>query len=260
MPGLRDLQAGFMNFLQSRDGDIAALVIGDEILDSATRLAIYKNAYTTRLTQSLETDHPVLAQYLGDDLFDQMVSGYLACYPSQYFSLRDFGDSLPGYLAGTDPFASTPILAELARFERLLLFAFDASDAAAVTPPALHAIPACDWPNMRIVLHPSVSTFAACWNSVESWQAMRAGGDDTPMACASDSREWLLWRGVDRLTQFRVLSPEGKALFSVLASGGTFTEGCEALLDFVPQDEISPVAATLIVQWVGSGLISQLLS
>ena len=82
MSALRDLQLGFMSFLQAQDGDFSDLVIGDETLDTATRLEIYRNAYTTRLKKSIETDHPVLGVYLGDDLFDRLVSGYIALYPS----------------------------------------------------------------------------------------------------------------------------------------------------------------------------------
>jgi hypothetical protein len=203
MPGLRDLQHSFMNFLQSQTGDVAALVSGDETLDVATRLEIYRNAYSTRLMKSLETDHPVLGSYLGDDLFERMASGYIAQCPSEATSLRDFGEGLSDYLAATKPFSDNPILAEITRFERQLLFAFDAADAGCAGVEDLQSIAPEDWPGMRVELHPSVCVFTAHWNSVESWQALTA--EHAPPRAEESTRHWVLWRGVDRLTQFRAI-------------------------------------------------------
>ena len=168
MPELRDLQHRFMSFLQSQTGGVTAFVIGDETLDVATRLEIYRNAYASRLKKSIETDHPVLGSYLGDDLFERMASGYIAQCPSEVTSLRDYGNCLSDYLATTEPFSDTPILAEIARFERQLLFAFDAADAVCAGVEDLQSIAPEDWPGMRLEFHPSVCIFAAHWNSVES--------------------------------------------------------------------------------------------
>jgi hypothetical protein len=253
---LRELQLGFMSFLQSQDGDFSDFVIGDETLDTATRLEIYRNAYTTRLKKSIETDHPILGVYLGDDLFDRLVSGYIALYPSEYSSLREFGENLPEYLACTVPFSENLILAEIAEFERQLLFAFDAGEAKCARLKDLQAIAPQDWPDLRVVLHPSVCIFTACWNSVESWQAMRAE-NAPPAATDNHARQWLIWRGNDRLTQFRPLGAEGEVVFSVLAKGGTFSEACELLLDILPEERISTVAAECLLQWVGDGVISE---
>jgi hypothetical protein len=256
MSALRDLQRGFMSFLQSQDGDFSDFVIGDETLDTETRLEIYRNAYTTRLKKSIETDHPVLGLYLGDDLFDRMVGGYIALHPSEYSSLREFGENLPEYLACTVPFSENPILAEIAEFERRLLFAFDASEAKCARVEDLQAITPQDWPELRVVLHPSVCIFVALWNSVESWQALKA--DNTPPAATDNqARQWMIWRGTDRLTQFRPLGAEGEVVFSVLAKGGSFSEACELLLDILPEERISTLAAECLLQWVGDGVISQ---
>jgi hypothetical protein len=259
MSGLRDLQHSFMNFLQSQTGGVAAFVIGDETLDVATRLEIYRNAYASRLKKTIETDHPVLGSYLGDDLFERMASGYIAQCPSEVTSLRDFGKSLSDYLAGTKPFSDNPILAEIARFERQLLFAFDAADASCARVEDLQSLTAEDWPEMRVELHPSVGIFTAHWNSVESWQALRAE-QAPPPAAASMQRNWMLWRGADRLTQFRALSTESEAMFFGLAQGGTFSEACEALLEKMPEDQVSVVAAGLLLQWVEAGVVSKLLA
>ena len=96
-----------------------------------------------------------------------MVAGYIAAYPSRETSLRYFSEQLPIFLANTKPFSEHPVLAELARFERYLLTAFDASDAQAASAAMLSQIPAQDWPQLHFRLHPSVQRYQSDWNAVE---------------------------------------------------------------------------------------------
>jgi hypothetical protein len=82
----------------------------------------------------IDSENEMLGIYLGDDLFEQMVDGYIDSAPSQHPSLRFFGDRLPDYLQDTLPFSDHPILAEIASFERSLLNACDS----AYTAPLNH--------------------------------------------------------------------------------------------------------------------------
>ena len=256
MPPLRKLQRQFMSFLQSQDGAIGSCVLGDNRLDVPTRLEIYRNAYSTRLKKSIETDHPVLGSYLGDDLFELMAGAYITACPSAYPSLREFADSLPGYLENNEPFSDNPIIAEIALFERRLLFAFDAADAERAQPDDLQTLAPEDWPAMRVQFHPSACLFTAHWNSVESWQALKE--DQAPPAAVEQLQHWLLWRGDDRLTQFQPLSVEGEIIFSALAADKTFAEVCESLLEGVAEEQVSACAAGQLVQWLEAGVVSKI--
>ncbi len=128
MPKLKELQDHFSNYLLSINDDIADLVIDQGALDRYSRLDIYKNAYIVRLTKCIESDHPILSVYLGDELFENLANGYVAEHPSIYTSLRQYGDHLPDYLSQHEPFKSVPILTEMATFERRMMSAFDAAD------------------------------------------------------------------------------------------------------------------------------------
>ena len=68
------------------------------LIDVNTRLGIYKNAYQVRLQETIDTDHTVLGQYLGDDLYQLMMNDYITQHPSHQFSLRHFSDELPNFL------------------------------------------------------------------------------------------------------------------------------------------------------------------
>jgi len=97
-----------------------------------------------RLREFIEVDHRVLGIYLGDDLFDLVAAEYVKQCPSSKTSLRHFADQLPGFLARTEPFSAHGQIPELARFERLLMTAFDAAEANKLPNEALAVLPMLD--------------------------------------------------------------------------------------------------------------------
>ena len=258
MPRLSDLQQQFSDYLLSRSDDISACIVDDKKLSKQTRLEIYKNAYAIRLKKCIETDHPMLGKYLGDELFETMANGYINTYPSHYTSLRKYCDNLPGYLCTTEPFSSAPILAEIAMFERTMLNAFDAADDKRATTEELKLIKSEKWPTIKISFHPSVYVFTAYWNSAESWQALK--NENTPPEATKGSQQrWLIWRGSDLLTQFSSLSNEGHIMFDCFESGGNYADVCETLLPHVPKEQISELTLKYLFEWLNLGLVKNII-
>jgi hypothetical protein len=255
MSTLADIQRSFASYLQGGPANVAEHVIDDARLGTALRLEIYKSAYRIRLTKCIEGDHAVLCSYLGDELFELLAAGYIASCPSNHPSLRYFCERLPDYLRDTAPFSQTPILADIAAFERTLMSAFDAPDSPVAGKDSLQILPPEDWPNLRVRFHPSVHLFATQWNTVESWQALKQG--EAPAAAGqNDQQHWLVWRGRDRLTEFRSLAPAGLWFYDALHKGGNLTRACEALLEILPEEEISASTVSYLTGWLESGLIS----
>ncbi|MGD2082589.1 MAG: DNA-binding domain-containing protein [Chromatiales bacterium] len=255
MPSLHELQSTFLDFLLEGSGGCEGLVADDARVGRARRLAIYANAYRLRLREAIETDHPALGAYLGDELFDRMVHGYVRAHPSRGRSLRHFADSLPGYLAGTPPFDGHPQIAELAAFERVMLDAFDAPEAPRRSLSDLIDLEAGAWPGMGLRLHPSCRVFRPQWNAVEIWKAIKAGTvppDPAPVAHA-----WLVWRGTDRLTHFVPLGADGLYMLEAMADGAAFASACEGLLRWHDESAVSAAALGHLSSWLGHGLVSE---
>lgn len=253
---LQQRQQQLMDFLLGRDEAIASHVVDQGGIGSDIRLAIYRNAYRIRLRETIDVDHPVIGSYLGDDLFDQMVDGYIDNHPSSFSSLRQFADALPAFLAEHPPFAEHPQIAELARFERMLLSAFDAADADRLPADHLTTIPAEQWPELHIRFHPSVQLFNTEWNVVEIWQQLKA--EQTPPAPEQETAFWLLWRNDERLTEFRSLSPQELVLLQGCLNGHNFAQLCEDLLEHVAEDEVANMLVGTISKWLQQGLISRI--
>lgn len=256
MTNLRELQRAFSGYVLRSEPDIALHVNGDQALSGEQRLGIYHSAYRMRLRATIESDHPVLCAYLGDELFELLAANYVAAHPSNSTSLRQFCDHLPAYLRADKAFAEHPVLSELAGFERCLLDAFDAASAARVAPTTLIELPAQQWPEMTLRFHPSLIRFEADLNAVQIWQAMKAG--QTPPAVDAVASTWLIWRNPERLTQFRSIGDAEIVAIECCRSGGSFADMCAALQPYYDDAELAGTALGLLQDWLTQGLIVHL--
>jgi len=256
MSSLRKLQLNFANYLLGDVEDIESFVTDDKKVGRQTRLRIYKNAYQVRLKKCIESDHPVLCTYLGDTLFEELATGYIEKNPSRFTSLRYFCDALPEYLATIAPFIEVPILAEIASLERLMLTAFDAAEAEVLSLETFQSIPPEQWPDMKLVFHPSVHIFTANWNSVESWQAIKQENTPEPATQFEQREYWLIWRGSDHLTQFRSLPEVAWLMLNAFQQGKCFADICEMMLDYLAEEDIGIRAVTILKTWLEYGVVT----
>jgi hypothetical protein len=227
-------------------------------IDIKTRLGIYQNAYQVRLQETIDTDHNILGQYLGGELYELMMNEYISRYPSQQFSLRHFSEQLPTFLASHSPFNEHPQIFELARFEQRLLNTFDAPDSERANFSLLKELPPQDWPELKIRFHPSVQLLENHWNSVEIYQALK--DNQTPPEAVNNKNSWLLWRNTERLTEFRPIDDSTVSILLSLQKGLSFSEVCQGLLDFLPEQEVSNTALQVLTYWLNSGLVARLVS
>ncbi|MGB1261623.1 MAG: putative DNA-binding domain-containing protein [Cognaticolwellia sp.] len=251
---LQALQQQMMNYLTQDELAIAQHVADQGSISRDARLHIYKNAYQMRLQETLDNDHPILGLYLGDELFAQMVSGYISAYPSNNTSLRHFADLLPQFLANNAPFKDYPLLSELAHFERLLMVAFDAKDSERLTRQQLLTTPDNQWPDLVFRFHPSVQIATFDFNTVEAWQALKQ--QQAPEPAKPMRNSWLLWRNNERLTQFKSISPQEHSLINMMLKGDHFASLCEYLATSTPNEDISQLALNYLLSWIDDGILA----
>lgn len=255
---LKQRQQQLMAYILGNGDEIAEHIQGDDRALAGLRLHIYRNNYQAGLRGVLESDFEMLGLYLGDTLFEQMVTGYLAAYPSKYKSLRDFGTQLPEFLRTHPPFNEHPQLAELARFERLLLRAFDAADAPRAQVDDLLALAHDQWPELKLRFHPSVQVFSAQWNVVPIWQALKA--QQAPPQATAEISVWVLWRNAERLTEFGSVDSLEARCLSAFMSGNSLSEVAEQLLDHQTEEALTQWLVETLMRWLQQGWIRQLVT
>lgn len=264
MNQLSKLQHTFQDcVLHPGQPDATAWVSASGRADPETQLSIYSYAYAARLKEVLGNDYPAVLMAIGDDYFNALADDYIQAHPSHYFSLRDFGRDLPGFIAAliqqhehpAIQWQAMPWLHELTLFEWTLGQAFDAADVTSLTEQDMAAIPPEAWPDLKFTLHPSVQRLDFEWNIPEMWQALTAD-EPTPVDAMRDTTSpWLIWRE-QLITRFRSMTTDEQLALDALGEGANFNDICEALASLIPEHEVPLRAAGLLKGWLAQGLIS----
>ncbi|NMY04964.1 DUF2063 domain-containing protein [Pseudomonas sp. WS 5059] len=141
--------------------------------DPASRFAVYRNNVHSSLINALADSYPVTLQLVGDRFFRAMAGMYVQAYPPTSPLLNEYGSDLADFIQGFAPAASVPYLADVARLERLRINAYHAADAPVADSQAvinqLQQLPSLG--NVRLQLHPSVTTLQSSYAVVALWAA-----------------------------------------------------------------------------------------
>ena len=258
MNKLLNLEHAFQNYLLHANPDILHHVIGTNKVPVDVRLEIYQYAYRSRLHEALMTSYSILQRYLGDEEFEALCYAYIESHPSNFRSIRWFGDQLPTYLSKHPPYRDYPYLAELAHLEWTLALVFDAADDDVMQLEDMQNIPAEAWITMRLQSHPSVYRLPLSWNVVQLWQAIT--NDQTPdkPQQSESTIDWILWRN-ELVSQFSSLSEDEAWAIDAVMNHLTFGEICEGLCQWVHEDHAGMHAASLLKGWISAGLITKVI-
>ena len=248
MSRLAELQRSFLRSIVDAAPHVYPALCDRDGIARELGLGIYTHAYRARLREVLGNDHAVLAAYLGDRLWDELCEVYIAAHPSGYRSLRNFGGSLPAFVAHQAPFREHAEIAELALFERTLLDCFDAADAQVANWQQLQSLSPDYWPALRPRLAPSVRRLSLSSNAVAIWIALKAE-QVPPKATTATRTEWLCWRDGELVTRFRSIDVEEAALIDHFLAGGDFSEACELLLNGHAADAVPARALAHLARW-----------
>ncbi|MBV8910709.1 MAG: putative DNA-binding domain-containing protein [Gammaproteobacteria bacterium] len=251
---LERVQGDFQDYMLHGRRAVQEHVVGSDRVPVATRLAIYGDAYRSRLAEALESNYPALARLLGETDFQRLASEYVRTHESPFFSIRYYGDALTQFLATHEEYVAAPVLAELARWEWAMTNAFDAPDTAPISDQTLACVPPQQWAKLRFVWHPSVQRLTLAWNVPQLWQALRDETERPPAELAAAPVHWLLWRR-ELTTCFRSLPQTEAGVLDAARSGWPFAELCELLCEEVGESEAPAASASLLRGWVNAGLI-----
>jgi len=254
MKALESLENDFQSFLLTGAASIEKRVVGSARVPIATRLAIYGNAYRSRLAETLEAHYPALLAFLGAAGFDELCGAYIDAHDSHFASIRYYGGELATFLAVHADYKSTPVLCELARWEWAMTEVFDAADAAPIDAQALAQIAPEEWAGLKFDLHPSLRRLDLNWNAPPLWKALTAGESPPAVAAQNEPVAWLLWRRELQI-YFRPLAAAEARALAALRAGQSFGVLCVALCASASEAQAPARAAGFLREWVESGMI-----
>ncbi|KAF1022702.1 MAG: hypothetical protein GAK37_03332 [Pseudomonas sp.] len=257
---LTDWQLAFEQHLLSEtptaDSGFAATLLGGPTLDVETGLAIYHNAYISRLQEVLRHDYSAVWYWLGDDEFATLSEAFIRRYPSAHYSLRWLGERFPAFiLEHLVPEQSAPLV-ELARLEWAFTLAFDAPAGVPLALQDMARLAPEDWPGLQVQLVPSVQQILCRFNTVAIWRASKNEGDFPGSQALPEGHICLTWRQ-QNVCQYRTLeAAEAWALMGMVETGWNFSELCGELA-VTYQEGAALQAVTWLKQWIQDGLLAR---
>ncbi|KRA07734.1 HvfC/BufC N-terminal domain-containing protein [Pseudomonas sp. Root569] len=257
---LIDWQLAFEQHLLSEtsiaNSGFAATLLGGPTLDVDTGLAIYHNAYLSRLQEVLRHDFGAIWYWLGDDEFALLTQAYIRRYPSAHYSLRWLGERFAVFILEHLVAEQSAPLAEMARLEWAFTLAFDAPQGAPLTLNDMAQLAPEDWPALQVTPAPSVQQLLCRFNTVAIWRASKEQLDFPGSQALNLAQICLVWRH-ENVCHYRSLEPEEAcALAGMVTTGWSFSELCAQLA--VTYEEGAPLqAATWLKQWIQDGLLER---
>lgn len=245
--------------IQMPPGELEKVVTRSRALSAAERLAIYANAYHTRLLECLGEVYPMLKRALGEETFEGFAFGYLQEYPSRSYTLNALGKQFPLYLQETRPAAPEveaeafeselaeghgalakdwpDLLIDLARLEWAIYEVFDGPGMEGkplLGFDQLTGIPPERWAEVRLQPVPCLQVLATRFPVNDYYTALRkAEGDQgvaVPAACESfvalTRRNFVVRRYSVSRTEFELLKAvqEGKTVGEAVEHAAAFAD------------------------------------
>jgi len=256
MNDLANLQALFQEHVVHGTQENVEVFVGDQKASAKERAGVYYNAYRLRLIEILRIDFPGLCALMTAEEFDALGERYLDAQPSHYPTVRWFGKHLAAFLANDVVLAERSCLAEMATFEWARGKAFDAADAEVVSVDELGAVPAHDWPSLRLEFHASLQRSVYTWNIGPIWRAVNAGESAPAPVRLSKPEQLALWRK-GLVIYWRSFGEAEAWALDEFVSGGSFADVCAGLCDWFDAEEVPVEVAGMLRQWITEGLVTQ---
>ena len=249
MASLPEVQARFAAALRGERGLLETDVVDDGI-ESAARLAVYRNNARATFEGALERTYPVLRRRVGEDYFRRLAHGYRQRFPSRHGDLHWVGEHFARYLAETEAGTGYEWLAELAELEWACECAFIAARESPVQPQELLALVPDDLARARLRLQPSLHCVASSFPVLDVWRANQPDADGHAVDLALGGQCVLVGCGPDGL-ELAEVSRTGLEFTHLLQSGALLGAAVEASgLDLA---ELPGVLGRLF----GSGLVTE---
>jgi Putative DNA-binding domain len=247
-------QASFMDQILSEDQPLPA----GWTPRMAAGLAVYRNAYRTRLVEVLQGTFPRTLKWVGEAAFDQAAAHHLIVKPPRSWTVDLAGAGFPKTVA--ELFGSDPEVGDLAWLEWAMHLNFVATDPVPIDAQQFsEATAAFDddgWTNLTVGLIPDIHIRDVAHDIVGLWQALDAEVTpelkllETPQAC-------IVWR--EGLRSVCAQWPVGEgALLQRYANGHSFGRICEDLSRDLGDEAAAALAGQVLAKLIAMGFIERI--
>ncbi len=219
---------------------------------------VYRNTVMAGCVDALQANFPTVCQFVGPDWFRGAARCHVQRHPPEQPALVHYGKDFADFLAGFEPAAAMPWLADLARADRMHLEALFSADEAPLPASRVASLQPDQLAGARLRPHPSArwawfdaAPIATLWQRHHEARETGAGPDlgdvlwqaeGLLLVCdGSAVRSWTVGRAaIDFL--------------SACAARQTLAEAAGAALALEPDADLAPVMRLLLQAGAFAGL------
>lgn len=216
MSALRDLQAAFAAHLAGDGTEDVDGVVGDAI-SARARLQVHRNHVRHSLVDALAATFPTVQAVVGTEFFRAMARAFVEHGLPDQPVLAEYGAAFPSFVAAWSPARDLPYLSDVARLDRALNAAWQASDAGRLSAADLALVPAERLPDLALSLSPGTSLLASPYPVDRIWAASQPGAGEAAVDL-DGGVDLLVLRQADDAAFVR-LTPGEAAFLAALAEG-----------------------------------------
>jgi len=245
MPRLTDLQERFAAALRDPGAPIPEELLGraDEV--PVARFGVYRNNVHASLVDALAAAYPTAERLVGTEFFRAMAQQYVRTTLPETPVLIHYGATFAGFVANFEPVRGLPYLADVTRIDWAWHQAYHAPEAEPLTADQIEAIPAQEWGQRCLVLHPSTRVVDSPWPTLSIWLTNRHDATVQPIDLNAGGEEALICRPAHEVGVWR-LPRGGTRLVDELAGGTPLSEAILATAREIPDFDFTTTLQTLL--------------
>ncbi len=226
-------------------------------------LHVYQSGYRVRLESFLHEDYPGLRALLGEVRFEALIGEYVTAHPPRDRNARWYTTGLPDFLREHRQWRNEAAALSMALFERAVVDAFDASDAAPLTIQALAEFAPEDSPRLVFAFHPSLIALRLTPGVFAAYQAMNGDDEGEDVAAEAEAETAgegefeavAVWR-CNEESVFRELEPDEFLALNEARAGRAFGDICQ-MAAFQHAGDIEPDRlAQFLASWFEDGMVT----
>lgn len=224
-----DLSGVFSRAILNPDIEAPRGLHGPQPGKADRRYAVYRNNVTVSLIGALEANFPAVRRLVGNEFFAGMAKLFVRAHPPQSRLLAEYGAQLADFIAGFEPLADYPFIADVARLERLWLDSYHEEDAPALDGAELAKLEPEALFASRFAPHPAARLFASPYAAVTIMSANRAA-EEVPQIDPERPEFGLITRSSLQV-DVRVIPASSHLLLVQLMAGKPLAQAVEAALE-----------------------------
>jgi len=228
----------------------------------AAGMEVYRNAYRTRLIDTLADMFERTARWVGEEPFKAAAAHHAITHPPTSWTLDHAGEGFDMTLS--ELFAGDPEVAELAWLEGTMTRVFVAENAEPLDgegfAQATAGFAEQDWAEMRLSLLPGLTQRAIVHDLPGIWRAMGLSGGAEAEApenyTLETTQHCVVWREREEPVFQLVDADQGAALLAI-QSGANYAEMCGVLAERVGEEAAAECAGAMLAGWLRNGWVSR---